>query len=240
MKVAVVCCMHGNEIYGLEVVKRLPASIPFFIANKEALSENRRYLDVDLNRCFPGSENGNREERIAHNLKLRLKDFDYVIDLHSTSNDCPIFGIVTNVNKEKIEFAKRLGLKKLVIIGRGFGNGAALIDHVKCGISLEVGSHLRRENVDEAYKLIMNFLEGKNRSEGLEIYEVTNKVMKTAKRVLIDNFEDVKKGQLISSDENNKQYASEDFTAVLVNEEAYGDVLCLVAERKIAINVTIS
>ena len=231
MKIAVVCCMHGNEPYGLEVVKRLPASIPCFIANKDALKENRRYLDVDLNRCFPGDENGNREERIANDLKLKLKDFDYVIDLHSTSNDCSIFGIITNPDREKIEFARRLGLKKLVVMGGGFGNGKALIDHVKCGISLEVGKHLRAENVEDACNLIMNFLGDKNKNSEIEIYEVTKKLRKNAENILIKNFENVKKGQLITFDDNNKQYAEEDFTAVLVNEEAYEGVLCLMARK---------
>ena len=58
MKIAVVCCLHGTEPYGLEVVKRLPASLSFFIGNEKALKENRRFIDSDLNRSFPGKENG--------------------------------------------------------------------------------------------------------------------------------------------------------------------------------------
>ena len=55
MKLAIVCCLHGTEPYGLEVVKRLPVFPPFFIGNEKALKENKRFIDTDLNRSFPGN-----------------------------------------------------------------------------------------------------------------------------------------------------------------------------------------
>ena len=45
-------------------------------------------------------------------------------------------------------------LKKLVIMPDFFASGKALIDFVKCGISLEVGPHDRKQNVDEAVNSI--------------------------------------------------------------------------------------
>ncbi len=234
MKLGIVCCLHGDERYGFEVSKN-QSFFPFFLANKKAFIENKRFIDSDLNRSFPGKENGNHEEKLAFELTKKLKSFDYVLDLHSSSNECPIFGVITKPNNEKIEFAKKLGLKKLVIMKESFASGKALIDFVKCGISIEVGPHDRKENVEEAVQLIENFLNDKNRNENIEIFEVIDVIKKEADCITIKNFEYVKKGDLIAYDENNKQYAEFDFVPILVNENAYEGVLCLAcAKGKVA------
>jgi len=220
MKLAVVCCLHGTEPYGLEVIKRLPVSIPSFIGNERALQEKKRFLESDLNRCFPGNKDGNQEEKLAHSLAKTLSNFDYVIDLHSSSNSCPLFGIITNPNEEKIELAKQLGLKRLVIMPESIASGKALIDFVKCGISLEIGPHHKVENVKEVSDSIFNLIKDKNHSKELEIYEVFG---------IIKNFEEIKKGQVIALDSTEEQKAEENFTAILVNEQAYSGILCLAA-----------
>ena len=81
-KLILVCCLHGTEPYGLEVVAKLPAAVPFFIANEKALEKRKRFIDVDLNRCFPGNKEGNHEERIAAALVDKLKSFEYIYFFH--------------------------------------------------------------------------------------------------------------------------------------------------------------
>jgi len=225
MKTAVIVCLHGDEKYGLEVTKELP-HISFFIGNPRALKENKRFIDSDLNRSFPGNPNGNYEEKRAYELVKELKDFDYVIDLHSSSNDCPVFGIITKPNKDKLEFTKKLGLKRLVIMPEFFSFGKALIDYIKCGISLEVGPHERKENVDEVKKIIEN----KNKNEDIEIFEVIEIVKKEQENIIIKNFEEIKKGQVIAEGKG-KQVAEFDFIPVLVNEKAYEGILCLACKK---------
>ena len=230
MKIAVVSCLHGNEGYGIEVGRRLQ-SIPFFIANENALRENKRFIDEDLNRCFPGKEDGNTEEQSAYNLLKKLKNFDYVIDLHSSSNECPLFGIVTKPNKEKIGLARKLGLKKLIIMPKFFASGKALIDHVKCGISLEIGPHEKKDNVNKVVKAIKNLIKNKENRE-ISIYKVSNIIRKEFEgKILIKNFKKVKRGQLIAKEVERKQIAKFDFIPVFVNEEAYEGLLCLAAKR---------
>ena len=230
MKLAIVPCVHGIEPYGIEVVKIFP-NIPFFIGNPLALERETVFVESNLNRSFPGKENGTYEERLAFGLTNKLKDFDYVIDLHSSSNKCPIFGIISKPNNEKIEFAKKLGLKMLVIMSEKFEENNALIDWVKCGLSLEVGPHERKENINDAASLIKNFIDNKNKNESMAIFEIFEIVKKRASNILIKNFESIKEGDLIASDKNNKQYAEFDFTGVLVDEKSYGDVLCLAARK---------
>lgn len=229
MKLCVVSCLHGTEPYGLEVIKGLPASVPFVIGNPAALKRNVRFIETDLNRCFPGNPRGTYEERRAVELLEILKPFSHVIDVHSSSNVCPLFGIITQPNSEKITFAQKLGLKKLVIMPPFFASGKALIDYVPCGISLEIGPHHRKENVEEVLACIHQLLEGKELSVP-EIFEVVGALKREAQEVLIENFQEVRKGELIARGEGKEQHAERDFIAVLVNEEAYGDVLCLMCQ----------
>ncbi|MDP2925501.1 MAG: succinylglutamate desuccinylase/aspartoacylase family protein [Nanoarchaeota archaeon] len=226
---AIVCCLHGNERYGFEVSKN-QSFFHFFLSNKKAFIENKRCIDADLNRCFPGKIDGNHEERLAYNLIKKIKDFYYIIDLHSCSNNCPMFGIITKPNPEKIEFAKQLGLKKLIIMPEFFASGKALIDFVDCGISIEVGPHNRKENVREAIQLIKNIIENKI-NEDIDIYEAFNIIKKSKENILINNFENITKGQIIASDISGNQSAEYDFTAVLVGEDVYEGVLCLACRR---------
>jgi tryptophanyl-tRNA synthetase len=225
-----ICCLHGDERYGLKVSKS-QSLFPFVLANEKAFEENKRFIDSDLNRSFPGNTEGNYEERRAVELLKKIKDFEYVLDLHSSSNSCPLFGIITKPNKEKIDFAKKLGLKRLVIMSPSFVSGKSLIDFAKCGISLEIGPHGRKENINEVLELINHFAENKNFSESLEIFEIFALIKKQAKNILITNFKEVKQGEIISEDETGKQLAEYDFIPVIVGEEAYGDTLCLAARK---------
>lgn len=92
----VSAAIHGDEIIGVEIVKRLLArkelkkvrgtlvAIP--IVNPFGYNNNIRYLPDrrDLNRCFPGSQNGSLAARIAHIfLNEVVLKCDYGIDIHS-------------------------------------------------------------------------------------------------------------------------------------------------------------
>lgn len=228
--IAIVVCIHGTERYGLSFKIRRGLNVPVFIGNPKALKKNVRFIDKDLNRVFPGNENGCYEERRAKKLLEKLKSFDVIIDLHSSSNTISIFGIITKPNTEKINLARAMGLKKLVIMPERFSGGKALIDNVDCGISLEVGPHKRKKNFNEVFDLIIN-LSKNSFNKRMEIYEVFD-VIEGDKNfgLLIENFRKVKKGQRILQRE---EFFSEfDFIPILVGEEAYCNILCL-ASRKL-------
>jgi len=233
MKIAIICCLHGNEKYGLEVTKKLPSHFSFFIGNKKATIENKRFIDADLNRCFPGDPNGNYEEKLAFELKNKLQKFDYIIDLHSSSNYCPLFGIITKPNKQKIVLARRLGLKRLVIMPEYFAKGNSLIDYVCCGISLEIGPHKRKKNILKVKQAINNLLESRPINNELQIFEAFDIVKQEYNDILINNFDNVKTNKILTKENNKIQKANFDFTAVLVGEEAYKEknILCLACKQ---------
>lgn len=91
--------IHGNELNGIPVVQRLfkelnvgelqgiiigvPAiNIPSLLRKK------RRFIDgTDLNHIMPGKPDGNVSEVYAWRIVNRIiKEFDYLIDLHTASN----------------------------------------------------------------------------------------------------------------------------------------------------------
>ncbi len=229
MKLLVIACTHGNEKYGLKVLNRI-RGVEVLVGNQLAVKNNERFIDCDLNRCFPGKKNGNHEEKFAFELVEKLKNYDFVLDLHSCSQESELFGIITKPDKEKIEFAKKLGLKKIILMNENLAKGKALIDFCKCGISLEVGPHKREENVGEVLDIIDNFLESKIQNRNLEIFEIFSLIKADYKKSFLTNFRRVGKGDLIAIGKK-KYFAEFDFIPVLANEEEYKDVLCLAARR---------
>ena len=88
--------IHGDEPAGSQAAYRLTEYKPnkgklyiFPAINEEGLSDNSRYISdsIDINRCFPGKENGNKGEQIAFHIFEFLRDkADMVIDLHESEH----------------------------------------------------------------------------------------------------------------------------------------------------------
>ena len=90
--------IHGNELNGIPIIHELVESIdPEFLKGRivavpginavSIQSDERRFIDEeDLNRNFPGKENGNRSQQYAFKIKERvLPSFNYLIDMHTAS-----------------------------------------------------------------------------------------------------------------------------------------------------------
>lgn len=90
--------VHGDEIIGPEIIKRLLNKKRFKlirgtlicipIVNVFGFNSRSRYLPDrrDLNRCFPGSQSGSLAGRLAHIfLKQIVSKSHYGIDLHSAA-----------------------------------------------------------------------------------------------------------------------------------------------------------
>lgn len=92
----VSAAVHGDELNGIEIIRRLINQKKFnitkgtFIAvpmvNVYGVVNQSRYMPDrrDLNRCFPGSSKGSLAGRVAHKfLNEIVKHCDYGIDLHT-------------------------------------------------------------------------------------------------------------------------------------------------------------
>lgn len=96
--VGIVAALHGNELNGIPLIHRLfrdlkPEKIKgtivsVIVANVPGLLLHQRHFNdgEDLNRLFPGREDGNCSQVYSYNLFHRIINrFDYMVDLHTAS-----------------------------------------------------------------------------------------------------------------------------------------------------------
>jgi predicted deacylase len=121
----VSAAVHGDEINGVEIIRRLLAHksidsikgtlIAIPVVNVYGFVSKSRYLPDrrDLNRSFPGSENGSMASRLAHVLMTQiLPHCSHIIDLHT--------GAVSRENLPQIR-AKLRGDAELKSLAKAFG-----------------------------------------------------------------------------------------------------------------------
>ncbi len=102
---------HGDEKIGIEIIKRLRTKklnrfFDYLIANPKALRKNTRFIDVDLNRSYPGVKNSKLyEKKLAYENLRKAKKYQYVIDIHEASS---------GINNFIIAPRKTIGNKKLI------------------------------------------------------------------------------------------------------------------------------
>lgn len=95
-RLLITAAIHGDELNGVEIIRRLINSpwikklkgtlIAIPVVNVLGAIHRSRYLPDrrDLNRCFPGSENGSLAARLAYLLSSELlPQVDCAIDLHT-------------------------------------------------------------------------------------------------------------------------------------------------------------
>ncbi|MBP7710004.1 MAG: succinylglutamate desuccinylase/aspartoacylase family protein [Rickettsiales bacterium] len=129
--------IHGDEINGIEIVRRLLASkalknicgtlIVIPIVNIFGFNDRTRYLPDrrDLNRCFPGIKNGSLASQLAYKFmqEIALKS-DFGIDLHTgafhRTNYPQIRADISD--PFTLELAKAFGAP--VVIGSNFRDGS--------------------------------------------------------------------------------------------------------------------
>ncbi len=87
-RIVILTGVHGDEKSPLLVAEQLKklkvnrGKLEIVGVNNKALRLNKRFVEKDLNRVFPGKPNGCHEEKLAFKLASFLKDTDLVIDLH--------------------------------------------------------------------------------------------------------------------------------------------------------------
>lgn len=128
-KVFVCAAIHGDELNGMEIIRRLlqrstlklrrGSLVAVPIVNVYGVLHNERYMPDrrDLNRCFPGSQNGSLARRVAHQFMQEVvSQCDYGIDLHTgalhRSNLPQIRADLSN--PDLLELAKAFGVPVLI------------------------------------------------------------------------------------------------------------------------------
>ena len=129
--------VHGNEVGALPAfveamegltTKKLKARVTFFIGNYEAVLNNRRFNEHDLNRLLVVSTGTSSEHKRAKELMSLLETADYFIDFHQTIQPSHYPFYIFCEHPESYDFAKFLKASEVCIFEKPLPEGQASTD----------------------------------------------------------------------------------------------------------------
>lgn len=125
----ITACGHGDEVTGIVIVQELMKYLKKYglecgriymipIMNPigfENVSRHIPFSDEDLNRAFPGKENGTLAERIAFKIFSTIMDTspDLVIDLHNDWVNSIPYALLDPIDKDRSVYGQALDYAKL-------------------------------------------------------------------------------------------------------------------------------
>lgn len=246
---------HGDERIGLKVaraIKKIDIKIGRLtvnIANPRAFKLNKRFIDEDLNRAFPGKKNGNYEEQRAYKLLPLIKSADIVIDIHSTTSELRDALIVTKLNNKIKEYVYIISPKYLLVMNAT--KKTVLISHAKIGLAFEYGKDndpkVAEKIIDGIKSLLVHIgmIEKLKKNETKikpSFFDVYKSVPKPKGAILdkkIKNYTLVKKNQIYAFIKNKKIKAAEDFYPILFGNKNYKNIFGFAGKKLFVSNTSI-
>ncbi len=238
--VGIMSLVHGNEPCGLSAIDSLKdvklkkGTLILIKANLEAGKENKRFLEKNLNRSFPGDENGLLEERIAFKLYPYIQKCDFLLDLHSTSGETDPFTIVKKGNPDLEKYALMLGIDKYVEMGDQLSGTS--IDGEGIKFNIECGQHDNENSKKVAIKVVNNFLKSLGLIEG-NVDEIKLSKFKVVETIKIDNkenfmpnselepFKMVKEGESLGSFPDRDVVSKADLYPLMIDKKIKEDYM---------------
>jgi len=192
-KILIVVATHGDEKIGTEVAIILKKRgygkyFDCLIANPKALKQNKRFVDFDLNRAYPGAKRSVLyEKEIAYKNLQKAKKYPYTIDIHEASAGKDDFIIIPR-DKISSDFPlKFIDLRRVLLwpVPKG-----PLSQFLKSAVELEFGmkGRCRRRVVLKAARVIERFIKkvlsekSSNISEKEFFYVYSRLLLSEAKR----------------------------------------------------------
>lgn len=225
--------IHGDEPAGKKAIEDIieqdlefQCPVQFIIVNEEALEENKRFLEADLNRSFPGDRGSSKhEERLAAELLEKIGD-SKVLDIHTTHSFDRPFANTKSFEDPEMKMIEASNVDYTVKFEEDSG---ILTDYAK-GIVVEAGHQGTEKAVENAVDVIKNFLayfkviEGDFKASDPEKFVQGEKV-EGDWEFLAENFQKVEKGEIYAKRDGEELIAEESFYPVLMSTEGYEGVL---------------
>ena len=240
-RVLIVGATHGNERVGVRVINALRPlvegnnDVDFLVANPRALEANRRFLETDLNRSFPGNPQGAFEERLAYDLQPLIASYNVVVDIHSTSSGLKSAVIVKKVSDETISLVQCTNAK--YVLHMDTNQGKALISGAKVGIAFEYGADNEPETEAETFNGICLILQHLGHLRKTNAKSTKRKVFFHVSSVIlkpegflplrtVKNYKVVVRGQpyAMHTVTGEVLVADENFYPILFGENSYKDI----------------
>lgn len=237
---------HGNERIGFYVKKELEkikiekGFVEFNIANEKAYLKNRRFIDQDLNRSFPGKRNGNHEQKLAYTLSKKIKKADLVLDIHSTTSTLKDAIIITKDTKGTMQLLNVIKPKYVLYMSMNKQN--ALISSAKIGLAFEYGKDNDRSVIQKTVrdiKIILSYYgvidsKLKKKKTVTRFFKIKKEFQKNKGEKLkkeISNYKLVKKGSVVVYSKHGDIRATEDFIPILFGENNYEKIFGFIGKE---------
>ena len=230
-KVCIIGGVHGNERCGYEAIKEITSKnlinlikgeLTFIIANQKAIDQNVRFIDENLNRCFKKDKpaSNSYEDNLAKEIMPILEQCDISLDLHAASSESTRKFIICEENA--YTHIKTIPIKT-VCSGfdslNGGGTDSFMNSIGKVGICVECGYLADASSTNIAIETVYSFLSRlgmvdyhmeESEKEYLNIDYLYKCKSNFSLAKQFENFEDVKKGDLIGIDGKTKVIAEKD------------------------------
>ncbi len=249
--IAIIVGVHGNEVCGVEAYNELTedfsvkkGSVTFILANEEAVNNNVRFVDKDLNRSFSSTLMYCKEELIAKEIEEILFNVDAMLDVHaSTSKDSVPFAIC---EPQSFKAASYLPVDKVLSNIDAFHSGSTdefMNKQKKVGICIECGylgdSNTTQVAIDAIksfcgfYGLIdydINETSNQEKYKCIDLYRNKSNFIPAKK---FADFETLQIGDLIGKDGKKEILANKDDVMLFVSERKKKNEECFITARKI-------
>ena len=232
-RICVVTGIHGDELEGqyvcYELIRKINENIEFLngivdiypALNPLGIDSVHRGMptfDLDMNRIFPGSENGAMAEHVAAKIIEDIDGADMCIDLHSSNiflREIPQVRVSEHIAEKLVPYAKLLNidfiwvhpvatvLESTLTYNLNNRNIPTLL------VEMGVGMRITKEYGDQLVKGIFNLMKEMNIWKG-EVSPVREPIISTEKEVefvnakssgifmpCVDHLDEIKKGDTI-------------------------------------------
>jgi len=232
-RICIVTGLHGDELEGqyvcYELTKKINENIQFLngivdiypALNPLGIDSVHRGMptsDLDMNRIFPGSENGAMAEYVAAKIIEDIDGADMCIDLHSSNiflRELPQVRVSEHISEKLVPYAKLLNADFIwvhpvaTVLESTFTYNLNNKNIPTLLVEMGVGMKITKEYGDQLVKGIFNLMKAMNIWNG-EVPPVREPIISTEKEVefinakasgifisCIENLGVIKKGDII-------------------------------------------
>ena len=167
VRLVVNVATHGNEYLPVIAAHKAIAlleketihgRVRFTVANPPAIRANKRFVESDLNRIYPGKTDGSLEERLAVNMFPLIDGVPFAVDMHTSPNTRP-FVVAVARSSDHVQLEEYLGIPDIALLVMK-PEPHAMVQFVQCGVGVELGPHDDPESVSRGIQVIYNAMRG--------------------------------------------------------------------------------
>ena len=152
--------IHGNEKTGIFLIKKLENNPQFItrktfttktlLINTKAIALNRRYYEIDLNRCFDSDNIARSQSKCYEPLlaqqvyrQITAQEIDFVLDFHTSTSNMGLTLLLSNDRPFNLQLAAYLAAKNplIRIVRTANGQDKNRFRHIfPLGFTVEMGA----------------------------------------------------------------------------------------------------